>query len=132
MRWFWFSVAVGAVPLVLNGVLAFLVSKPTNVSLLWDPSVLFGRGELLTLSIGFSATIIGGSVAAEGLSSVFRTSTGGISFVVGILSAGIYGIVLALREIGSDILGDAVAIVSLVPYLVMVMLSGVYIVSSRR
>lgn len=132
LRWFFFSVIVGVIPPAANGVLALLISEPSDYSLLWDWSVLFGRGELLMVTVGLAATIVGDAVVAEGRKGLFRTFTVGLSFVVGVLTAMVYGIVLALQKVGSDILGDAVAVVSSVPYMVMVFLSLASILRGRR
>jgi hypothetical protein len=132
LRWLIFSVLVGLIAPAMNGVLALVSSKTPDYSLLWDGSVLFGRGELLMVSVGLSATIVGDAVVAEGPRGVFKTLAVGMSFVVGVFTAGVYGIVLALQDVGSDILGDAVAVVSLAPYTVMVLLSGVSIIRARR
>lgn len=132
MRWFLFSIVVGVIPVVLNGVLALLTSKVLDLSVMWDLSVLFGRGELLMLSVGLSAATVGDVVASRGLSSALKMPIIGISFVMGLVTVGIYGIVLALRESDSTILGDAVAVVSLIPYIIMVLVNGASIVTVKR
>jgi hypothetical protein len=132
LQWLFFSVLVGLFAPLMNGVLKLLTSSPLDYALLWDGSVLFGRGELLVLSVGLAATVVGDAVAAKGVRGLFSTFIVGMSFVVGVLTAGVYGIVLTLQSIGSHILGDVVAVVSLLPYAVMVLLSGMSIIGARR
>jgi len=114
-QWFLFGVVVGVIPPILNGVLELLTSRSLNFSVLWDLSVLFGRGELLMLSVGLSSATIGDAIVAKGFGAALRTTAVGVSFIMSLVAVAAYAIVITLQKINSEILGDAVAVVSLIP-----------------
>ena len=65
LKWLFFSVAIGAIPAAINGFLALVLSDPLDISILWNLSVLFGKGELLMLAVGLSANAVGDAVAEK-------------------------------------------------------------------
>jgi hypothetical protein len=120
LKWLLFSVVIGAIPAAINGFLALVLSDPLDFSLLWNLSVLFGKGELLMLAVGLSANAVGDAVAKTGVSSTLRMSIIGVSFVMGLVAMAVFGIVKTLQATNEDFSGAAVAIASAIPYIVLI------------
>jgi hypothetical protein len=132
IRWFIFSVCVGLVPLAINGVLALLTSRPLDISVMWSPRVLFGGGELLMLSVGLAAAAIGNVVATRGVSAIFAELSVGLSFGMGLVAVSAYAIILTLGEVDLTVPGGAVALISLIPYTVMLVVNAACIFTVQK
>jgi hypothetical protein len=94
--------------------------------------VLFGGGELLMLSVGLAAAAIGNVVATRGVSAIFAELSVGLSFGMGLVAVSAYAIILTLGEVDLTVPGGAVALISLIPYTVMLVVNAACIFTVQK
>lgn len=122
VKWLLLIVAVGLVPVLLNLVLAGITDTFGKRTIL---AVAFGKGELLMLAVGFSAGVIKELLGVSQDSFGLRSAAIGICFLIGVAATGVYAFVMFADAVDFQLTGTCLAVVSLVPYGMSVLISGV-------
>lgn len=125
LRWLFVSVSVGLLPVGLNLVLALITEIHLSLS------TLLGKGELLMLAAGLSIGAVVDLTLSEEPSRI-RTAAIWTCVAVAVCAVGVYGMVLTARTFSVEIVGFWVAVVSLVPYTLSVLVSSGCTIAAKR
>lgn len=126
-RWLIFSIGLGMFPILANGLVALAARTFVNPSVLSVLTVLLGKGEMLILAAGITATAIGDLALAE-LAAKYKRLTTVLSgwAILNLLVASFYfGLVSQGYEGG-------VLVVSLFSYASAVLCGGWCVLLSER